>query len=58
MSKERPKERPKEQLNQISLEYGNIIRIISTRNADIHEKTFFIDYVDETRVQFKDENRH
>ena len=36
---------------QISLEYGNIIRIIASKNANIHEKTFFIEYLDESKIK-------
>lgn len=34
-----------------SLEYGNIIRIIASKNADIHEKIFFIEYLDESKIK-------
>ena len=39
-----------DEINGISLEYGDIISINAPRNRDIHEHTFFITYIDETQI--------
>ena len=36
---------------QISVEYGNILRIIASKNPDLHQKTFFVDYIDESKMK-------
>lgn len=41
----------KDELPTTSLEYGNIIRIIASKNSDIHEKIFFIEYLDESKIK-------
>merc|ERR1711871_587445 len=40
-----------EQNNQMELELGDIIEIISPSNPKLHQKQFFIDYIDETLVE-------
>jgi hypothetical protein len=40
-----------EEDSQLSLEYGYIILIIATQNEDLHEKTFFIDYIDDSKIK-------
>lgn len=39
------------QTSQLSLEYGNIIRIIAKHNSDLHENTFFVDYIDDSKIK-------
>ena len=40
-----------EQNNQMELELGDIIEIVSPSNPKLHQKQFFIDYIDETLVE-------
>ena len=40
-----------EQNNQMELELGDIIGIVSPSNPKLHQKQFFIDYIDETLVE-------
>ena len=35
----------------ITLELGDIIEILAPTNSDLHETTFFIDYVDEKYIK-------
>ena len=36
-----------------SLYYGDIIKVVSPRNAELHDKMFFIDYIDSEKIKLK-----
>lgn len=38
----------------IGIEYADVIEIISVSNRDYHERTFFIDYIDDTKIKLLD----
>lgn len=40
-----------EESMDITLELGDIIEILAPTNSELHENTFFIDYIDETQVE-------
>jgi len=42
------------EVNSITLEYGDIIEIIAPRNTEIHEVTFFVDYVGDSEIKLID----
>ena len=51
-SKEEPEiESEDDSSSDITLELGDIIEILAPTNSDLHQTTFFIDYVDETYVK-------
>ena len=40
-----------ESTDEITLELGDIIEILAPANSDIHETTFFIEYIDENQIE-------
>ena len=44
-------ERGSPQNQNVDLEYGDIIQLISPTNAEYHESVFFVNYIDETKLK-------
>ena len=42
--------------NQLVLKFGDIIEIISPANAKYHQKTFYINYIDDSEIEILDVN--
>jgi hypothetical protein len=40
-----------EREDTLSIEYGDIIEIIAPTNPSLHENTFFVNYIDETKIK-------
>ena len=47
----REEEEEEEVSSSISLELGDIIEILAPTNTDIHENTYYIDYIDEKQIE-------